>query len=190
MQMTDDRTIAAPPETVWKALFDPEVLKACVPGCQSLTGSAEEGYQATVTQKVGPVKATFKGEVTMADVVEGESCTLVGEGKGGAAGFAKGEARVRLNPTDDGQTLLHYDVDAKVGGKLAQLGSRIVDGFARRMAGEFFTRFQEQVEGPAPEASETPEPAEAQAAQPEAASATEPAAEAPAKKSWLKRLIS
>lgn len=183
MQMSDARTIAAPPETVWKALFDAEVLKACVPGCDELTGTAAEGFEATVTQKVGPVKATFKGVVSMEDVVEGESCTLVGEGKGGAAGFAKGQARVQLSPTEDGQTLLHYDVEAKVGGKLAQLGSRIVDGFARRMAGEFFTRFQEQVEGPAPAAAV--ESADAPASEP-----TEPETTPEQKPGWLKRLFS
>jgi carbon monoxide dehydrogenase subunit G len=158
MQMTDERIIAAPPAVVWAALFDPEVLKACVPGCEELTGSAETGYSATVVQKVGPVKATFHGEVTMQDVIAPASCRLVGEGKGGAAGFAKGEAHVHLAATEDGQTKLTYTVDAKVGGKLAQLGSRIVDGFARKMAADFFTRFQETVEGPAEEpAPETDE---------------------------------
>lgn len=172
MQMSEDRTIAAPPATVWAALFDPEVLKACVPGCEALTGSAEDGYTATVVQKVGPVKATFTGEVRMQDVVAPQSCTLVGEGKGGAAGFAKGEARVTLTPTDDGQTLLSYVVEAKVGGKLAQLGSRIVDGFARKMAADFFTRFQDVIEGP------------------KEADTTE-TADAPEKpKGWIKRVFS
>ncbi|MCC5959580.1 MAG: carbon monoxide dehydrogenase subunit G [Rhodobacteraceae bacterium] len=176
MQMNDTRQIAAPPQQVWTALFDPDVLKACVPGCQDLSGNPEQGYEAVVVQKVGPVKATFKGMVTMADVIEGESCTLVGEGKGGAAGFAKGQARVRLEPTDDGGTLLHYDVDANVGGKLAQLGSRIVDGFARRMATEFFTRFQEQIEGP-----DTPAP---DTAAPEAAQDSDQP-----RKGWVKRIL-
>lgn len=178
MQMSDTRQIAAPPATVWAALFDPEVLKACVPGCTDLTGSAEDGYVATVVQKVGPVKATFKGAVTMSDVVPGESCTLTGEGKGGAAGFAKGEAKVRLEPAEGG-TRLSYDVDAKVGGKLAQLGSRIVDGFARRMAGDFFTRFQAEIEGP-----------DADTTAPESAPGSEAsAAPAPEKKGWIKRVL-
>lgn len=174
MQMTDERIIAAPPAVVWSALFDPEVLKACVPGCEALTGNAETGYSATVVQKVGPVKATFHGEVTMQDVIAPESCRLVGEGKGGAAGFAKGEAQVHLTATEDGQTKLTYTVDAKVGGKLAQLGSRIVDGFARKMAADFFTRFQETVEGPAVEP------------------AVDPEANAPAEKpkGWIKRVFS
>jgi uncharacterized protein len=177
MQMSDERQIAAPRPVVWAALFDPEVLKACVPGCQELSGSAAEGYEATVVQKVGPVKATFKGTVSMSDVVEGESCTLSGEGKGGAAGFAKGDARVQLSDGPDGSTLLRYEVDAKVGGKLAQLGSRIVDGFARRMAGEFFTRFQAEIEGPSE--AET-------AAAPEASTDDQPT---PEKKGWFKRVL-
>lgn len=150
MELTEDRIITAPRAAVWAALFDPEVLQACVPGCQELTGSAEDGFEAVVVQKVGPVKATFKGMVTMADVVAGESCTLIGEGKGGAAGFAKGEARVVLADAEGGATKLSYVIDAKVGGKLAQLGSRVVDGFARKMAQDFFARFQDQVEPPKP----------------------------------------
>jgi len=159
MQIAEDRTIAAPPATVWAALFDPDVLKASVPGCSELTGSAEDGFDAVVTQKVGPVKATFRGTVTVTDRVEGESCTLTGSGKGGAAGFARGEARVTLAPTDDGGTRLSYQVDAKVGGKLAQLGSRVVDGFAKRMAGDFFTRLQQQIAPDAPDdaSDDTPE---------------------------------
>lgn len=181
MQMSDERQIAAPPETVWTALFDPEMLKACVPGCQELSGSAAEGYQAVVVQKVGPVKATFKGVVTMKDVVEGESCTLSGEGKGGAAGFAKGDAHVRLSPGENGGTLLSYEVDAKVGGKLSQLGSRIVDGFARRMAGEFFNRFQAEIEGPPPE--------DAPAEDPKTDADTPKTEGAPVKKGWVKRVF-
>ena len=136
MQMSSEREIAAPPQEVWAALLDPEVLKACVPGCQEMTGSPEAGFEATVVQKVGPVKATFRGAVTLRDLVEPERLTLKGEGKGGPAGFAKGGAQVRLEPTDKG-TRLSYDVEASVGGKLAQLGSRIVDGFAKKMADQF-----------------------------------------------------
>ncbi|KPQ05806.1 MAG: hypothetical protein HLUCCA12_13575 [Rhodobacteraceae bacterium HLUCCA12] len=151
MQMSDTRQIDADPAIVWAALLNPEVLKAAVPGCESLTGTPEDGFEAVVVQKVGPVKARFTGLVTISDRVEGESLTLSGEGKGGAAGFARGEARVRLQPAEGG-TSLQYEVDAKVGGKLAQLGSRIIDGFARKMADEFFTRFQAAVEGPDDEA--------------------------------------
>ena len=153
MHMSDSREIAAPPAAVWAAILDPEVLKACVPGCESMTGNAAEGFEAVVVQKVGPVKARFTGAVTIADVVEGESLTISGEGKGGPAGFAKGGAKVRMEPCETG-TRLHYDVEANVGGKLAQLGSRIIDGFAKKMADEFFTRFKDTVEGPADPAPE------------------------------------
>jgi carbon monoxide dehydrogenase subunit G len=174
MQLADTRDIAAPPAEVWAALFDPEVLAACVPGCESMTGSPEEGFEAAVVQKVGPVKARFTGVVRLSDIVEGESCTISGEGKGGAAGFAKGSAKVRLEPIEAG-TRLSYDVEAHVGGKMAQLGSRIIDGFARKMADDFFARFQAAVEGPAeePEGGDEPD-----------------APEGGGKKGWLKRLVS
>ena len=176
MDLSDSRVIAAPRAQVWAALLSPEVLKECVPGCQEMTGSPEDGFEAVVVQKVGPVKATFRGAVTLSDMVEPESLTLSGEGKGGAAGFAKGGANVTLEEVPEG-TKLSYVVEAKVGGKLAQLGSRIIDGFARKMADQFFERFQQAVEGPAEESV--------------GVSGTE-AAEAPApeKKSWLKRAFS
>lgn len=145
MKLADTRTIAADRQTVWDAILTADVLKACIPGCQELTGSAQDGFEAVVVQKVGPVKATFKGDVTISDVVQGESLTLSGQGKGGPAGFAKGEARVTFRDTQGG-TLLEYDVDAKVGGKLAQLGSRIIDGFAKKLADQFFERFQTGLE--------------------------------------------
>ena len=146
MELTGTRLIAADRATVWAALNDSETLKACIPGCQELSGSADDGFEATVVQKVGPVKATFKGAVTLEDVNAPESYRIVGEGKGGAAGFAKGQAAVALSETAEG-TELAYTVDAKVGGKLAQLGSRIVDGFAKKMADKFFEGFKDQVEG-------------------------------------------
>ncbi|MEM7642763.1 MAG: carbon monoxide dehydrogenase subunit G [Pseudomonadota bacterium] len=148
MELTGTRTIAAPRETVWAKLNDAETLKACIPGCEELTGSPEEGFQATVKQKVGPVKATFKGEVQLSDVVPPESYRISGEGKGGVAGFAKGGADVKLTEVPEG-TELAYAVDAKVGGKIAQLGSRLIDSFAAKMADAFFENFQAQVEGPA-----------------------------------------
>ncbi|MFC4667160.1 CoxG family protein [Seohaeicola nanhaiensis] len=147
MQMSEQREIKADPATVYGALLDPEVLKFCVPGAQEVTGNPDEGYTATVVQKVGPVKATFTGQVTMSDMVENEKLTITGEGKGGAAGFAKGGAVVTLSAIEGG-TLLAYDVEAKVGGKLAQLGSRLIDGFAKKMADEFFTRLVTHLEGP------------------------------------------
>jgi len=152
MQMSDTRQIAVPPAQVYAALLDPEVLKNCVPGAQEVTGSVEDGFSATVVQKVGPVKATFKGEVAISDLVPDTSLKIDGAGKGGAAGFAKGGADVRL-AAKDGGTELSYDVEAKVGGKLAQLGSRIIDGFAKKMADQFFQNLQSALEGPAdPEA--------------------------------------
>ncbi|MEL6450291.1 MAG: carbon monoxide dehydrogenase subunit G [Pseudomonadota bacterium] len=168
MNLSDSRVINADRAAVWAAILDPEVLKTCVPGCQEMAGTPEDGFTATVVQKVGPVKATFKGAVTLTDMAAPESVTLSGEGKGGAAGFAKGNAKVRLEP-QGGQTVLHYDVEAKVGGKLAQLGSRIIDGFAKKMADQFFTNFQEQVGAPAEPELETSE-------------------DTP-KKGWLKRLV-
>ena len=148
MEMQGSRRIAAPRAMVWAALNDAEVLKASIPGCQELTGSPEDGFAAVVKQKVGPVSATFQGKVTLADVVPLTSYTIAGEGKGGAAGFAKGGAAVTLADHGDG-TLLSYDVKATVGGKLAQLGSRLIDGFAKKMADSFFTNFQAAVEPPA-----------------------------------------
>jgi len=153
MQMSDTRQIAATPAQVYAALLDPEMLKSCVPGATEVEGSPEEGFVATVVQKVGPVKATFKGEVTISDMVQDVSLRLDGAGKGGAAGFAKGGADVRLVETDSGCEL-SYDVEAKVGGKLAQLGSRIIDGFAKKMADQFFNNLQETLEGPTESASE------------------------------------
>jgi uncharacterized protein len=160
MQLSDQRTINAAPETVWAAILNPEVLKACVPGCESMTGSAAEGYEAVVVQKVGPVSARFTGVVKLSDIVEGREVTISGEGKGGPAGFAKGSAKVTMTPEGEG-TLLAYEVNANVGGKLAQLGSRIIDGFAKKMADQFFERFQQTIEGPAEEETMTTDGEEA-----------------------------
>ncbi len=171
MQLSDVKIIKASPETVWAAILNPEVLKLCVPGCESMTGSVEDGFEATVKQKIGPVSASFSGVVKLSDIDPGRAVTITGEGKGGAAGFAKGGAKVRLAPNDAG-TELAYEVDASVGGKIAQLGSRLIDGFAKKMADEFFTRFQDAVE--------PPEEGEA-----EGEANTE---EAP-KKGWFKRMI-
>ncbi len=145
MELTGSRIIAADRATVWARLNDAETLKACIPGCQELTGTAAEGFEAVVKQKVGPVSATFKGKVTLSDVVEGTSYRIAGEGTGGIAGYAKGGADVQLADVEDG-TELSYSVEAKVGGKIAQLGSRLIDGFARKMADAFFEKFQAEVE--------------------------------------------
>lgn len=149
MEMTGSERIAAPRERVYAALNDPEVLKVAIPGCESLEKTSDTEMTATVTTKVGPVKAKFQGAVTLSDFDPPKGYSIRGEGKGGAAGFAKGGARVRLE--EDGQeTVLHYEVKADVGGKLAQLGSRLIDGTAKKLAGEFFTRFAAEVAGPAP----------------------------------------
>jgi carbon monoxide dehydrogenase subunit G len=178
MQMQGERTINAGRAEVWHALNDAEVLKACIPGCDELEKTSPTSFEATVTQKVGPVKVRFKGAVELSDIVEAESYTITGEGKGGAAGFAKGGAKVRLEDAGQG-TLLVYEAEARVGGKLAQLGSRLIDGFAKKMADDFFTRFQEAVEGPAEEPTEeSPETPEAEGEAPEEK-----------KKGWFKRLI-
>lgn len=147
MELEGSRIIAADRETVWAHLNSVETLKASIPGCEEMTGSPQEGYAAVVKQKVGPVKATFKGKVTLSDIVPGESYTIRGEGTGGVAGFAKGGANVSLSDAGDGGTELSYAVEAKVGGKIAQLGSRLIAGFARKMADQFFERFQAVVEG-------------------------------------------
>lgn len=146
MELTGSRTIAADRATVWARLNDPETLKAAIPGCQEMTGSPADGFEAVVKQKVGPVSATFRGKVTLSEVVEGESYRIFGEGSGGVAGFAKGGARVRLADVAEG-TELTYEVEAQIGGKLAQLGSRLITGFARKMADQFFERFKTAVEG-------------------------------------------
>lgn len=146
MELDGTRLIAADRATVWAHLNDPDTLRACIPGCEELTGSPEEGFEAVVKQKVGPVKATFKGAVTLEDVNAPHSYRIVGEGKGGVAGFAKGAADVSLAEVEGG-TELTYHVDASVGGKLAQLGNRIVGGFARKMADQFFENFKDVVEG-------------------------------------------
>ena len=145
MELSGTRTISLSREAVWEALNDPEVLRACIPGCQELSGSPDEGFEAKVTQKVGPVKATFKGSVRLSDIVEPKSYTISGEGKGGAAGFAKGSAAVKLTEVEEG-TELSYEVEARVGGKLAQIGSRLIAGTARKLANEFFDRFQNEAE--------------------------------------------
>jgi uncharacterized protein len=156
MDMTGQYRIPAPREQVWAALNDPAMLRASLPGCESLEKVSDHEFAATVVAKVGPVKAKFNGNVTLSNLNPPESYTISGEGKGGAAGFAKGGADVRL--TEDGDiTVLTYTAKADVGGKLAQLGSRLIDGTAKKMADEFFDNFTQQVAGPVPAA--IPEPA-------------------------------
>ena len=157
MEMSSTRHIAAPPGEVWAALNDPEALKACIPGCESLTRDSEARWNAVVAAKVGPVSARFTGSIELADVVAPSSYALVFKGQGGAAGFASGEARVSLAPADGG-TALAYTAKAQVGGKLAQIGSRLIDGAAAKLADEFFERFAARFASAAPprEAPDSP----------------------------------
>ncbi len=154
MDMTGEHRISAPRQKVWEALNDPEILRASIPGCEALEKTSETEMNASVTAKIGPVKAKFKGEVTLEDLNPPESYRIVGEGKGGVAGFAKGAADVKLTEDGDG-TLLSYVVKAQVGGKLAQLGSRLIDTTARKMADEFFKSFSAQVGGAADDGAES-----------------------------------
>lgn len=146
MDMTGEYRIPAPRTDVWNALNDPDVLKACIPGCESLEMTSPTEMTAAVTAKIGPVKAKFQGAVTLENLNPPESYTIAGEGKGGVAGFAKGSADVHL-AEDGGDTILSYTVKAQVGGKLAQLGSRLIDSTARKMADEFFGNFSQMVAG-------------------------------------------
>ncbi len=140
MDMNGSYDIAAPREAVWAALNDVEVLKACIPGCESITKHSDTELEATVSAKVGPVKAKFTGAVTLSDMDPPNGYTISGEGKGGAAGFAKGGAKVSLVESGTGTTL-SYEVKANVGGKLAQIGSRLIDSTAKKMADQFFSKF-------------------------------------------------
>jgi uncharacterized protein len=149
VQMNDSQRIPAAKEKVWAALNDPETLKQCIPGCQNLEMSSPTEMTATVVFKVGPVKATFGGRVTLSDLDPPNSYRISGEGSGGVAGFAKGGASVRLESESVDVTILHYEVDAQVGGKLAQLGGRLIDSTAKKLAGEFFTSFAAVVGGTA-----------------------------------------
>ena len=141
MQMNDSQRIPASKEKVWAALNNPDVLKQCIPGCQSLDMSSPNEMTATVVLRVGPVKATFGGKVTLSDLDPPNSYRISGEGSGGIAGFAKGGATVKLSEESADVTILSYDVDAQIGGKLAQLGGRLIDSTAKKLAGEFFASF-------------------------------------------------
>jgi len=140
MTMNGEVQLAAPPQTVWEKLNDVETLKACIPGCESLEKTSDNEMQAVATVKIGPVKAKFKGKVTLSDLDPPNGYRISGQGDGGVAGFAKGGATVKLSPKDGG-TLLGYDVEAQIGGKLAQLGQRLVNGAAKKVADDFFQNF-------------------------------------------------
>ena len=145
MEMNGEQLIAAPQKEVWDALNDPEMLKVCVPGCESIERTAENEYQVAMVARVGPVSAKFKGKLTLSDIQPPNSYSIAFEGQGGAAGFAKGGAQVRLETVAGDKTRLGYDVKASVGGKLAQIGSRLVDAAAKKVANDFFRTFNAKV---------------------------------------------
>ena len=176
MDMTGEFRIPAPRETVWKALNDPEILKRSIAGCEELEKTSDTEFTAKVTAKVGPVKARFAGKVTLSDLDPPNGYTITGEGQGGAAGFAKGGAKVRLEPDGDA-TLLKYTVNAAIGGKLAQIGARLIDGAARKMADDFFASFAANVANPPAAAEAAPDISAPAAAAP--ATAEAPAAPSP-----------
>jgi carbon monoxide dehydrogenase subunit G len=140
MTMNGEVQLSATRDKVWAMLNDPEVLKACIPGCEQLDKSSDTEFQAVATLKVGPVKARWKGKVRLLDLDPPNSYRISGEGEGGVAGFAKGNAKVALSDKDGG-TLLSYDVEAQIGGKLAQLGQRLINSAAKKTADDFFERF-------------------------------------------------
>ncbi len=186
MSMTGEVTLPADRPKVWALLNDPAVLKACIPGCESLERTGENGFAAVVKTKIGPVSATFKGKVQLTDIVPTVSYRIVGEGEGGVAGFAKGGASVSLADVEGG-TLLGYRAEAHVGGKMAQLGARLVDGVAKNMADKFFANFAAAAGGgPAPAA---PAPAEAPAPAAGAAETTNDGAPSPRKAGAIAQLL-
>ena len=164
MEMAAERLIAAPRNEVWRCLNDPEILKACIPGCESIEATGPDSYKVAMVAAVGFIKAKFVGDLTLQNKVDNTSYDLSFNGSGGAAGFGKGSATVEL-AEDTGVTLVRYDVNAQVGGKLAQVGARLIEGVARKLSEEFFTRFDQHVvsagqQDPAPD----PAPVEGSAA--------------------------
>ena len=147
MEFSGRYIIAASPQVVWDGLNDPEVLKACIPGCETLEKTSPTDFLATVKLKIGPVSASFKGKVALSEMDPPHRCRLTGEGAGGIAGFAKGGAEVVLTPEGEG-TVLAYTATANVGGKLAQIGQRLIDGAAKQIADDFFKRFSQAVMPP------------------------------------------
>lgn len=177
MEMQASRPLAVSQQQAWDALNDPEVLKACIPGCDKVEPTGEHRYAVGMALKIGPVSAKFAGKITLADMVPPQSYTLAFDGQGGVAGFGKGQAQVRLEelpPDALGQPCceLHYQVQAQVGGKIAQLGQRLIDGAAKGMAEDFFQRFDEELRSRHPRAEP---PAAGEAGAPGAADAAAPA---------------
>lgn len=155
MDMTGEYRITAPRERVWAALNDPDILKQCIPGCQEIEKTGADRFKAKIVAKVGPVQATFSGNVTLSDLDPPRSYKIGGEGSGGAAGFARGGAEVGLEE-DGNETILRYKVHANVGGKLAQIGSRLIDSTAKKFSDEFFGKFAAVVGAPVETAPEAP----------------------------------
>ena len=150
MQLTSQQSLPVSQAIAWAALNDIELLKQCIPGCESITPTGENQYEVLITAAIGPVKAKFKGKLKLADLNPPESYNLAFEGQGGAAGHGKGTASVRLEPTGPNTTTLHYTANAQVGGKIAQIGSRLIDMAAQKMAGEFFSNFNAALEAKYP----------------------------------------
>lgn len=154
MDMTGERRIPAPQKMVWNALNDPEVLKSCIPGCETLVAESPQDMHATAAVRIGPIVARFNGKVHLTDIDEPNGYTISGEGQGGVAGFAKGGAQVHLTEEDTTHTLLNYTVQAQVGGKIAQLGARLIDSTAKSMADTFFDNLTKELTakmGPSPD---------------------------------------
>src|SRR5262245_12767924 len=147
MEMKGEQLIPASQQATWDALNDPQVLKACVPGCEAITPAGDNAYEVLMVAKVGPVSAKFKGKLTLSDITPPQSYSMTFEGKGGAAGMAKGGAQVRL-VSEDNQTKLIYEAKANVGGKLAQIGSRLIDAAAKKVADDFFKNFNGRMSSP------------------------------------------
>jgi carbon monoxide dehydrogenase subunit G len=190
LELNDEKRIPAPREAVWKALNDPEVLRACIPGCEAVDKRSETEFSARVVVSVGPVKAKFTGEVNLTDIDPPNGYTISGKGSGGVAGFGKGSAIVKLR--DDGAgTILAYTVNASVGGKLAQIGQRLIDSTAKKLADDFFAKFAAQVAPGAPvgAAATAPSPGPAPAAPTAPAAAAPPPGGAVVEKGWVKVVV-
>jgi carbon monoxide dehydrogenase subunit G len=185
MELSNTRIVPAPPAAVWAALNDPAVLRACVPGCESLERTGDDAYELVMSARIGPVSARFTGRMTMTDIDAPHGYTLNFEGQGGAAGFARGDARVTLAPEGERQTALTYVAKAQIGGKLAQVGSRLVNGVAAKMSDDFFARFVARF---APADEPTPDGASARPAAPEvlAEAAVSPPLAPPGGSQWIR----
>jgi hypothetical protein len=171
MQLTSQQTLPVAQDLAWQALNDIELLKESIPGCESITSIGENEYETLLTAAIGPVKAKFKGKLKLADLQPPNAYTIQFEGQGGAAGHGKGNAQVRLEPQGPNSTLLHYTVNASVGGKIAQVGSRLVDMAAQKLANDFFESFNQKLQ------------------QRHGVVAAPASAEAPGQVSWLARLL-